>query len=99
MLKSCMGESALQFSDDQLNELTRTLLEEADADNSGSLTFDELQSALNRHPGLVENLTFRLVANVVLVLLNAWFNSDHVTLSLHVLHYYPQCCKLVSAPH
>ena len=61
MLESCMGESALQFSDDQLDELTRTLLEDADIDNSGSVTFEELQSALSRHPGLVENLTFRLV--------------------------------------
>lgn len=56
-----MGESALQFSDDQLDELTRTLLEDADVDNSGSVSFEELQSALSRHPGLVENLTFRLV--------------------------------------
>ena len=61
MLESCMGESALQFSDDQLDELTRTLLDDADIDNSGSVTFEELQSALSRHPGLVENLTFRLV--------------------------------------
>ena len=55
-----MGESALQFSDDQLDELTQTLLEDADATNSGSITFEELQSALSRHPGLTENLTFRL---------------------------------------
>ena len=56
-----MGESALQFSDEQLDELTRILLEDADIDNSGSITFEELQCALSRHPGLVENLTFRLV--------------------------------------
>ena len=56
-----MGESALQFSDDQLDELTQTLLEDADATNSGSITFEELRTALSRHPGLVENLTFRLV--------------------------------------
>ncbi len=61
VLESCMGESALQFSDEQLDELTRTLLEDTDVDNSGSITFEELQSALSRHPGLVENLTFRLV--------------------------------------
>ena len=59
-----MGESALQFNDDQLDELTRTLLEDADATNSGSITFEELQSALSRHPGLVENLTFRLVVKL-----------------------------------
>ena len=59
VLKSCMGESALQFSDDQLDELTRALIEDADATNSGSLTFEELQIALRKHPGLIENLTFR----------------------------------------
>ena len=54
-----MGESALHFSDDQLDELTRALIEDADATNSGSLTFEELQAALRKHPGLIENLTFR----------------------------------------
>ena len=54
-----MGESALQFSDEQLDELTQALIEDADATNSGTLTFEELQTALSKHPGLVENLTFR----------------------------------------
>ena len=56
-----MGENALHFSDDQLDELTRVLIEDADYTNSGSLTFEELQTALRKHPGLIENLTFRLV--------------------------------------
>ena len=60
-----MGESALQFSDDQLDELTTALIEDADDTNSGSLTFEELQTALRKHPGLIENLTFRLVAVVI----------------------------------
>ena len=59
MLKSCMGESALQFNDDQLDELTRALIEDADATDTGTLTFEELQKALSRHPGLVDNLTLR----------------------------------------
>ena len=54
-----MGESALHFSDDQLDELTKALIEDADATNSGSLTFEELQTALSNHPGLLENLSFR----------------------------------------
>ena len=56
-----MGESALQFSDDQLDELANALIEDADDTNSGSLTFEELQKALSKHPGLVENLSFRSV--------------------------------------
>ena len=57
-----MGESALQFTNEQLDELTRALIEDADATNSGTLTFEELQSALSKHPGLVENLSFRLAS-------------------------------------
>ena len=55
-----MGESALQFSNDQLDELTRALIEDADATKSGSLTFEELQTALRKHPGLIDSLSFRL---------------------------------------
>ena len=61
VLKSCMGESALHFSSDNLDDLTRALLEDADEDNSGSITFEELQTALSKHPGLVESLTIRLL--------------------------------------
>lgn len=81
-----MGESALQFNDDQLDELTRTLLEDADATNSGSITFEELQSALSRHPGLVENLTFRLVVKLP-------FN---IIIIIRKSQFLPQCRELVS---
>ena len=54
-----MGESALQFTNEQLDELIIVLIEDADATNSGMLTFEELKAALNKHPNLVENLSFR----------------------------------------
>ena len=59
VLKSCMGESTLQFSDDKLDELTRALIEDADVDNSGTITFEELQAQLDKYPGVIENLTIR----------------------------------------
>ena len=59
VLKSCMGESTLHFSDDKLDELTRALLEDADMDNSGTITFEELQAELDKYPGVIENLTIR----------------------------------------
>lgn len=59
VLKSCMGESTLKFSDDKLDELTRTLIEDADVDNSGTITFEELQAQLDKYPGVIENLTIR----------------------------------------
>ena len=54
-----MGESTLQFSDDKLDELTRALIEDADVDNSGTITFEELQAQLDKYPGVIENLTIR----------------------------------------
>ena len=59
VLKSCMGESTLHFSDEKLDELTRALLEDADVDNSGTITFEELQAELDKYPGVIENLTIR----------------------------------------
>ena len=56
-----MDESALQFSEDKLDELTRALFEDADVDNSGTITFEELQAELDEHPGVIENLTIRCV--------------------------------------
>ena len=59
MLKSCMDESALQFSEAKLDELTQALFDDADVDNSGTISFEELQAELDKHPGVIENLTIR----------------------------------------
>ena len=59
VLKSCMDESALRFSESKLDELTRALFEDADVDNSGTISFEELQAELDKHPGVIENLTIR----------------------------------------
>lgn len=56
-----MGESTLHFSDEKLDELTRALLEDADVDNSGTITFEELQAELDKYPGVIENLTIRYI--------------------------------------
>jgi Ca2+-binding EF-hand superfamily protein len=57
VLKSCMNESALSFSEERLDELTTALFEDADTDKSGAISFEELQAELDKHPGVVENLT------------------------------------------
>lgn len=59
VLKSCMDESALQLSDSNIDQLTRALFEDADVDKSGTITFEELQAELDKHPGVIENLTIR----------------------------------------
>ncbi|XP_063687525.1 NADPH oxidase 5-like isoform X2 [Bolinopsis microptera] len=57
VLRSCMDESKLELSEETLDELTQTLFESADADQSGSITFEELHDELLKHPGVIENLT------------------------------------------
>ncbi|XP_062510064.1 NADPH oxidase 5-like [Corticium candelabrum] len=57
VLKSCMDESRLKFSDDKLEELTEALFQDADTDGSGTISFDELKVELDKHPGVLENLT------------------------------------------
>lgn len=84
-----MGESTLQFTNEQLDELTRALIEDADATNSGTLTFDELHTALSKHPGLIENLSFRLISYSLIIIII----EDHNYLCQAFL---VQCCKLVS---
>ena len=37
----------------------RALFDDADTDNSGSITFEELRAELEKHPGIIENLTLR----------------------------------------
>ena len=54
-----MEESSLQLSEDNLDALTMALFESADDDNSGEITFDELREELEKHPGIIENLTIR----------------------------------------
>ena len=55
-----MEESSLKLSDEDIDELTRALFNEADEDGSGEITFDELQAELHKYPDIRDNLTMRL---------------------------------------
>lgn len=59
VLRSCMEESSLKLSEDDLDSLTALLFESADEDDSGAITFEELKAELEKHPGVLENLTIR----------------------------------------
>lgn len=37
----------------------RALFEDADVDKSGTISFEELKAELEKHPGVIENLTIR----------------------------------------
>ena len=54
-----MEESSLKLSEDDIDSLTALLFEAADEDCSGEITFEELKVELEKHPGVIDNLTIR----------------------------------------
>ena len=54
-----MEESSLSLTDDNIDDLTDALFDAADEDESGEITFEELKKELEKHPGVIENLTIR----------------------------------------
>lgn len=54
-----MEESSVKLSEDDLENLTAVLFESADTKNIGYISFDEFKNELEKHPGVIENLTIR----------------------------------------
>ncbi|XP_064645176.1 NADPH oxidase 5-like [Lineus longissimus] len=61
VLKACIEESQLRLTEDDLDALTLALFEYADTDQSGLITFEELEKALDTHKDVKENLTISAV--------------------------------------
>ena len=59
VLRSCLVESSVQLSEDDLENLTLVLFEATDTNNSGQISFEEFRTELEKHPGVIENLTIR----------------------------------------
>lgn len=57
VLRSCLVESSVQLSEDDLENLTLVLFEATDTNNSGQISFEEFQTELEKHPDVIENLT------------------------------------------
>jgi NADPH oxidase 5 len=60
VMRACMEENGLKFSDEQINKLTVALFEDADQGNKGTITFEALKKQLEKREGLLENLSIRL---------------------------------------
>jgi Ca2+-binding EF-hand superfamily protein len=54
--KSTKGQTT---SEDDLQNLTLVLFEATDTNNSGQISFEEFRTELEKHPGVIENLTIR----------------------------------------
>lgn len=54
-----MDENGMQFSEEQIEDLTVAMFEDADTNNRGAITYEALKSQLEKHGGLLENLSIR----------------------------------------
>jgi NADPH oxidase 5 len=64
-MRACMEENGMKFSEDQVEDLTMALFEDADVEVRGAITFEALKAQLEKHDGLLENLTIRCVIFLV----------------------------------
>lgn len=59
VMRACMEENGMRFSDEQIEDLTLALFEDADQGNRGAITFEALKNQLEKHEGLLQNLSIR----------------------------------------
>ncbi|XP_021932014.1 NADPH oxidase 5 isoform X2 [Zootermopsis nevadensis] len=60
VMRACMEENGMKFSEEQIDDLTMALFEDADADNRGTITYEALKNQLEKHGGLLENLSISI---------------------------------------
>lgn len=61
VMRACMEENGMKFSEEQIEDLTVAMFEDADPNNRGTITYEALKNQLEKHGGLLENLTIRWV--------------------------------------
>ncbi len=62
LLQTSLNENQLQFSFDQISELSSILFNEADVDNSGTITFEEFKNLMHNHPRILSQCTLNAVS-------------------------------------
>ncbi|XP_063222700.1 NADPH oxidase 5 [Bacillus rossius redtenbacheri] len=60
VMRACMEENGMKFSEEQIDDLTMALFEDADAENHGAITYEALKNQLEKHDGLLENLSISI---------------------------------------
>jgi len=62
VLQACSDENQLTFSDEQLNQLAIALYQDAanQSDVDKGIGYEQLLAQIERHSGLLENLSIRL---------------------------------------
>lgn len=60
VMRACMEENGMCFSEEQLQQLTGAMFDDADIVGRGAITYDALKAQLERHGGLLENLSISI---------------------------------------
>ncbi|XP_071440439.1 NADPH oxidase 5 [Hetaerina americana] len=60
VMRACMEENGMQFSEEQVEDLTAALFEDADSEHRGAITYEALKAQLEKHDGLLENLSISI---------------------------------------
>ncbi|XP_037077900.1 LOW QUALITY PROTEIN: NADPH oxidase 5-like [Pollicipes pollicipes] len=60
VMHACMEENGMKFSDEQIEDLTSALFEDADVQGHGTITYEALKAQLEKHEGLLENLSISI---------------------------------------
>ncbi|XP_063702706.1 NADPH oxidase 5 [Culicoides brevitarsis] len=60
VMRACMEENGMQFSEEQIEDLTMAMFEDADPNRRGAITYEALKNQLEKHGGLLENLSISI---------------------------------------
>ncbi|KAL1130042.1 hypothetical protein AAG570_012985 [Ranatra chinensis] len=60
VMRACMEENGMRFSEEQIDDLTMALFEDADAESRGAITYESLKNQLEKHDGLLQNLSISI---------------------------------------
>ncbi|XP_011202251.2 uncharacterized protein LOC105225471 isoform X3 [Bactrocera dorsalis] len=60
VIRACMEENGMEFSDEQIEDLTTAMFEDADPYNRGEITYEALKNQICKHGGLLENLSITI---------------------------------------
>ncbi|XP_070496659.1 NADPH oxidase 5 [Chironomus tepperi] len=60
VMRACMDENGMKFSETQIDDLTRAMFDDADSENRGAITYEALTNQLTKHGGLLENLSISI---------------------------------------
>jgi hypothetical protein len=83
VLRACTEENKMNFSDEQLDQLTLALYEDAvdsvdgNVSAANGLEFEHLKAQLEKHPGLIDELSFRYCYDDRISFVAALLNSDY----------------------